>query len=93
MASNEKNTTGQPKDGQSGTTPYSATQAPENRPHVESSAPPVEATLKPGGAHGSPVDVGMSELYHETVPSGASDLELTHYGENPAEERKHSGRE
>jgi hypothetical protein len=82
------------KDHSSGATgDYSATKAPENRQHVTSNAEVADARMTPGGAHGAPVDVGMSELHHEDVPGEATDLDLAHYGENPAEERRGSGKE
>lgn len=84
-AAKERNT---PQDGHD-----SATQAPENREHVTSTAQPEHVTLKPGGPHGAPADVGMSGLDPDLVPSLASDLDLTDYGDNPAAERKDSGRE
>ncbi len=49
------------------TTDYSATKAPENRPHVESKVPAVDARARPGGAHGAPVSVGMESLHADTV--------------------------
>jgi hypothetical protein len=66
------------------TTEYSATKAPENKEHVESSSPTGDHRLLPGGAHGARVPIGMSELDHAQVPSGASDLDLIHFGEEPA---------
>jgi hypothetical protein len=55
------------------TTDYSATKAPENREHVESTAPVRDSRQKPGGAHGTPADVGMSALHRKDVPSMAKD--------------------
>jgi hypothetical protein len=52
----------------------SATIAPENSKHVTAQARAAGATLKPGGAHGAPVDVGMTELHGEDVPSHVFDL-------------------
>jgi hypothetical protein len=72
---------------------YSATQAPENREHVTSTAQPEQITLKPGGPHGAPFDVGMSGLDPDAVPSHGSTLDLTDHGDNPAADRKHAGRE
>ena len=48
---------------------YSATKAPENQEHVESTEPSRDPRLIPGGLHGTPHDVGMSGLYRETIPS------------------------
>jgi hypothetical protein len=59
---------------------YSATQAPENAPHVESKAQPKDNTLKPGGAHGAKAAVGMSAMDRDVVPSGAVDPHQTDYG-------------
>ncbi len=59
--------------GPGGTTDYSATKAPENREHVESTAPVRDARQKPGGANGTPADVGMSGLHRRDVPSMAND--------------------
>jgi len=58
----------------------SATIAPENSRHVIAQARAAGATLKPGGAHGAPVDVGMSELHREDIPSQADDLDRSHTG-------------
>jgi hypothetical protein len=49
----------------------SATIAPGNSRHDTAKARAGGATLKPGGAHGAPVDVGMSELHREDIPSQA----------------------
>jgi hypothetical protein len=80
-------------DSPAATGDYSATKAPENREHVTSERTTMDARLKPGGAHGTPAEVGMSGLHHEDVPSKATDLDLVNYGENPAGERKDSGKE
>jgi hypothetical protein len=76
------------QDIQKKTTPdtaeYSATKAPENKEHVESRSPTGDYRLLPGGAHGAKVPIGMSELDHDQVPSGASDLDLIDFGEEPA---------
>jgi hypothetical protein len=58
-----------------GTSDYSATSAPENREHVTSRATTADPSLIPGGPHGAPVDVGMSELHREDVPSQADEAE------------------
>lgn len=73
MATDETTTGSSPAD-------YSATKAPENRPHVESQAPSKDHTLKPGGRHGATAAVGMSELDRDAVPSGATDPGQTDYG-------------
>jgi hypothetical protein len=51
---------------------YSATKAPENRPHVESKVAAAPAQ-RPGGLFGTPVDVGMSALDRHTVPKMAAE--------------------
>jgi hypothetical protein len=58
-----------PNQKKAATGDYSATKAPENQPHVESTAPTTDPRLMPGGPHGTPHDVGMSGLYRETIPS------------------------
>jgi hypothetical protein len=50
---------------------YSATKAPENRKHVTSTEPVSDPRLKPGGAAGVSVEVGMSALHDADVPSAA----------------------
>jgi len=50
---------------------YSATKAPENRTHVTSTEPASDPRLKPGGASGVSVEVGMSALHQADVPSAA----------------------
>jgi hypothetical protein len=86
--------TDRPKDrSPAATGDYSATKAPENAEHVTSAKPTADLRQRPGGAHGAPVDVGMSELHREDVPGEASDLGLAHYGKNPAKEREGSGKE
>jgi hypothetical protein len=59
----------------SATGDYSATKAPENRPHVTSVEPATDPRLHPGGAHGAPVDVGMSGLPHEDAPRATSNAD------------------
>lgn len=51
---------------------YSATKAPENRPHVESKVPAAPAQ-RPGGLSGTPSDVGMSGLDRHAVPTLAAE--------------------
>ena len=51
---------------------YSATKAPENRPHVESKVPAAPAQ-RPGGPSGTPFDVGMSGLDRHAVPKLAAE--------------------
>jgi hypothetical protein len=54
---------------------YSATKAPENRGHVESSEPRASPEQTPGGAAGAAVDIGMSALEPENVPSSAGKMD------------------
>ncbi len=54
---------------------YSATKAPENSGHVESSEPRASPEQTPGGAAGAAVDVGMSALERENVPSLAGGVD------------------
>ena len=63
---------------------YSATKAPENREHVESTAPGQNPSQKPGGPHGVARDVGMSALHRNTVPRLAADAEQADRPDNPA---------
>lgn len=78
---NEPDRTSQPDDqppvrrGQPDTGEYSATKAPENREHVESKKPTADPDATPGGELGVKVDVGMSGLHSETVPSIADSEE------------------
>ena len=81
------------EDKTSSPTEYSATKAPENRPHVESTAAVNPATLRPGGATGSPVAIGISAVDRVDIPSGARKPEELAYGENPAAERAGTGKE
>ena len=59
--------------GRPGTDPRddSATIVPEHSKHTTAEARAAGATLKPGGSLGAPVDVGMSELHREDIPSQA----------------------
>ena len=54
---------------------YSATKAPENSGHVESSEPRASPEQTPGGAAAAAVDVGMSALEPENVPSLAVEVD------------------
>ena len=51
---------------------YSATLAPENREHIESTAVTDDESLKPGGASGTRADIGIAGLDRDTVPNGAT---------------------
>ena len=61
-----------PDGGKHDTTDYSASKAPETRPAVESRVPAGDSRLLPGGAHGSPADVGMSAVDRADLPSGGT---------------------
>jgi hypothetical protein len=47
---------------------YSPTKAPENQPHVESAVPTDDPRVRPGGAHGAPMSVGMDAFHADTGP-------------------------
>jgi len=65
---------------------YSATKAPENRPHVESKVPAAPAQ-RPGGLFGTPADVGMAALDRHTVPElAAEEIEEEAQRTNAADE-------
>ena len=67
---------------------YSATKAPENRKHVTSAEPTTYPKLKPGGAAATPVDVGMSGLPHEKIPTAADTREPGDQGDKPEHGRR-----
>jgi hypothetical protein len=60
-----------PDGGKHDTTDYSASKAPDNRAAVESRLAGDDARLTPGGAHGSPEEIGMSAMDRRAVPSEA----------------------
>jgi hypothetical protein len=64
---------------------YSATKAPENRGHLESSEPRASAQQTPGGPAGAAVDIGMSALERENVPSLAGEVDQSQSPERPEE--------
>ena len=70
-----------------------ATIAAEHGKLVPSTARAAGATLKPGGAHGAPVDVGMTALHGENVPGHALDLvehqDVAHHAPDRAATRDH----
>ena len=47
---------------------------------------PGDNALHPGGRHGAPVDVGMSELDRDLVPIKDEDLDLPAYDGEPSKE-------
>ena len=67
---------------QADTGDYSATKAPENRPHVESKVGAAPAQ-RPGGRSGTPTDVGMSALDRDTVPKLAAEERASEEIEQP----------
>ncbi len=89
------NTTAPNDKAKSATGDYSATKAPENREHVTSEAPARDPKLTPGGPHGAPVDVGMEAIDPERGlrEEIAATKRQAHYGTNPAEERRGTGKE
>jgi hypothetical protein len=64
----EKSTSVSSQNAGHSTGDYSATKAPENRPHVESTARASDPAQRPGGAHGATANVGMEALYDEVQP-------------------------
>jgi hypothetical protein len=69
--------------GTNDTTEYSASRAKQTREHAEERSPDdtKDWRLIPGGAHGAAMDTGMASLDRDTVPSGATDMGLTEYGD------------
>jgi hypothetical protein len=51
-----------PRKSNADTSDYSATEAPENREHVESRNGTGDPSQAPGGPQGAPVEVGVSGL-------------------------------
>ena len=54
---------------------YSATKAPENRPHVESKVGASDPAQTPGGARGAATPIGAVALDPDSVPSAAANTE------------------
>lgn len=70
--------------GPSDATDYSSSKAPETREEAEERHPhPSDPRLKPGGAHGAPVDPGMSSLDRDETPSGGESTGQTDYTTPP----------
>jgi hypothetical protein len=65
------------------TTDYSATKAPENREHVESTAPVRDSRQKPEGANGTRADLGMSGLHRRDVPAMANGVDQDEQSASP----------
>lgn len=73
-----------PKRGPSDATDYSSTKAPDTRTHAEERDPhPSDPRLHPGGAHGSPADVGMSSLDRDETLSGGQSTGQEDYTKPP----------
>ena len=67
--------------GTNDTSEYAPSKAPDTREHAEERNQDAhDSRLIPGGAHGSPVSVGMDSLDRSTVPSGADHTGQTDYG-------------
>ena len=69
--------------GKGDTTDYSASKAPETRREAEERESTPDARLIPGGANGSPSDVGMSGMDREDVPSRAAKPDQLKAGDSP----------
>lgn len=63
------------------TAEYSGSKAPETRREAEEENGPSDHRLKPGGAHGSSADVGMSSLDRHVTISGGDSTEQERSGE------------
>ena len=69
--------------GKGDTTDYSASKAPETRSEAEEHETTPDARLIPGGAQGTPADVGMSSMDREDVPSRAAKPDQLKTGDSP----------
>ena len=63
------------------TTEYSGSKAPETRREAEEQNGPSDSRLKPGGARGADMDVGMSSLDRDSAVSGGDSNRQEHFGE------------
>jgi hypothetical protein len=68
-------------DAKTDTGEYAPTKAPETREHAEEKATQPDSRLKPGGAHGSPVTIGMDALDRDQVPNNATKSEQLRMGD------------
>lgn len=59
---------------------YAPSKAPDTQKHAEERETVVDYRLFPGGAHGAPMDVGMSGIDRTAVPSGAEPPRMTDFG-------------
>ena len=87
QSTDQQDQTGSPKPGRD-TGDYSATKAPENREHVESTASSMNPAQEPPTSHGVSVDVGMSGLHRSTVPSLAADTQELDATDGVKEEKR-----
>jgi hypothetical protein len=74
------NDTTQQKRAPSDATDDSASEAPDIQNAAEQYELSGDPRLRPGGAHGSPTDPGMSSLNHDQQPSGASGMRMEDFG-------------
>lgn len=73
--------------GPSDATEYSSSKAPETRKEAEEQHPhSSDPRLLPGGAHGAPVDPGMSSLDRADAISGGRSSGQEDYGRSPGAE-------
>jgi hypothetical protein len=72
------------KKGPSDATDYSASKAPETKKQSEEQEAPLsDPRLHPGGAHGAPVDTGMSSLDRDQAISGGRSFGQQDFGRSP----------
>lgn len=64
------------------TAEYSGSKAPETRREAEELNGPSDERLKPGGAHGSSADVGMSSLDRNATISGGDSTGQERFGDS-----------
>ena len=62
---------------------YAPSKAPETRDEAEEKESVVDSRLIPGGGRGATANVGMSEMDRADVPTEATDLGQTRYGDTP----------
>jgi hypothetical protein len=67
------------------TAEYSGSKAPETRREAEEHNGPSDSRLKPGGARGAEMDVGMSSLDRGAAVSGGDSNRQEHFGETSKE--------
>ena len=64
-------------------TEYSSSKAPETQAEAEEKTPYSDMRLIPGGRLGAPIEIGMSAMNRDDVPSGARELGQVRYGDSP----------